>query len=79
MMISMRRDVDLPQVLKINIQLPNTCNQALVPPLGGWWIGIRVEDSAAGVASASFGIVSRVGMSNFSISLEECGEWLLVS
>jgi hypothetical protein len=78
MMISMR-DVDLPQVLKINIQLPNTCNQALVPPLGGWWIGIGVEDGAVGVASASFGIVSRVGMSNFSISLQECGEWLLVS
>jgi hypothetical protein len=62
---------DLPQVLKINIQLPRTCSHALVPPFGGGLLGGRGVGGAAGSVSKSFDNALPFPSSSFSTSLNE--------
>jgi hypothetical protein len=61
------RGKDLPQVLKINIQLPRTCSHALVPPFGGGLLGGGGMGGAAGSVLISF---DNAPPSSFSISFE---------
>jgi hypothetical protein len=60
----------VPQVLKISIQLPRTCNHALNPPFGG---GLLCGGGGGGASSgsASFDDALAVPSSSFSTSLEE--------
>jgi hypothetical protein len=60
---------DLPQVLKINIQLPRTCSHALAPPFGGGLLDGGGMGGAAGSVSISFDDALPFSSSNFSTSL----------